>query len=352
MIVTPSMIVSQLQECLPKYTDIFYDSVTVTAASVASNVLTLTIPGHSLQVGNQILINTALIRNKITAVSLTGDDTLRFTTEDVHDLTAFMSERPGNQWPPGASVTIENLQIYDLDTTAAGVPSNTMFETIPGYSLPTLSEDEYLLENRSLGAKGFQEIVSVTTDTITVNLTGVPDIPDGDVIITEILTSIRVSMAPDFERAKKAYTKQSSGKAWLFVIMTDREPSKSRNNTDDAISLPESGIAELNILAGFSTVVFLPTDDQLTGTVSQSLAYSDIFTTLLTCLYTWNGVGYSGDGIAEYNTAYYAHTYDWWVRQRIDYTDGYENDSTVAFRFLDFKQIIFDEGESNASIDL
>lgn len=354
--IKPSDIVIQLQKELPVQSSLFHDVITPVSGVVASDILTVNSVGHGLSVGQQIYFTGVLIRNKITDVVLTSDDTLRFTTEDPHDLTAAMTARITRNWPPGESVDIENIQEYSLDETAAGVPATDMFETTSGFSLPVLSGDEYLLENRSLGVNGFQTVATVIDDdNFTVDLTtntDAPSVADGTVILTDIITAIRVGLVPDIQRAKDIYSKQSTNQAWCFVIMTDMEVSKSLNNTDDMVSLPDSTFRELNIEQQFSTLIFLPTDETVAAPGVIDLVYVDVFASLLKSLYGWEGVGYRGGGVAEYNMSFYAQEYEWWFRNRIDFTDGWENTTSVAWKVLDFTQTILEFGDLNATPEL
>jgi hypothetical protein len=216
----------------------------------------------------------------------------------------------------------------------------------------TPSGNEYLLENRSVGLTGFKSIHSVPTPTtLTIDLSDVPSIPDGPIIISDILINVRVSHVSDIQRAEEIYTSQGEGKAWLFVIMLDRVPSKDRSNSDDFTSLPGSSLKNLDIEQDFSTVCFVSTSNDLGASVSKSWTYKELFIILGKCLHGWENTGYNGDGQALYTTSYYAQVYGWQSRIRIDFRDGYLNRNTVALRRVEFTQTIFDQGESSGSIE-
>jgi hypothetical protein len=353
---TPEQICLRLQESLPLLTDRFHDLLPVQASVVSSGILTLIFAtAHGLVTEDQIFINSAKIRNRISNAEVTVDGTVSFTTENEHDLTAYMEERPGRVWPGGKSVELElptGNVTYNLDPTAAGVPTRYNFEAVEGTPVPAITGEEYLLETRALGVLGSKVITSVPTPTtLTINLVDVPDVPDGPIIMDSILTSIRVSIVADAKRAKKIYTQQAEEKAYMFVIMTDRDVSKSRRNTDDFTSLPESSLKLLNIMQQFSTLVILPTEDDLGAGEVQSWVYSRLFVIMNQCLYGWEKTGYNGDGPGEYNTATYEHVYDWQARAQIDFSDGFINNQTVALRELNTEQTIFDEGKSDANIE-
>lgn len=354
---SPQEIVLQLQDCLPLLTDRFHDVLPVTGAVVSGGILTITFPtAHNLIAGKLIFINQALIRNELTSIVTNADDTVSYFTKDIHDLTAFSSDGHGNTWPDGLSVTLElpgPVQvIVTLVPDTTGVPHETEFVGIEGSPTPTITGNEFLLENRALGVLGFKTIATVPdTLNITIDLSDVPPVPDGPLEMSHILNNIRVSTVSNIQRAQEIYTKQSDPKAYLFVVMLDRTSSKNRENDDDFISLPESSERLLNIRQQFETLVLVPTEDDLGASDTKSFVYTDLFVILLKCLYGWEGTGYISDGEAVYNTGYYAHGFTWEVRQQIDFTSGFENNNTVALREITFKQTIFDKGDSIGQID-
>lgn len=354
--ITPDEVVTQLQTCLPLLTDRFHDVLPVTSGLVSSGILTITLPaGHGLIVGQQIFIPTALIRNEITAVVVDpGDDSVRYTTLAEHDLTAFMVERPGRQYPEGKTVILEiaSIQVVvTLDSTAAAIPAINMFEAPDGAPVFIPSGSEFLLENRAVGIVGAKTIDTAGATTITVDLSDVPSIPDGALIMDSILTSVRIAMVADADRAEKVYTKQTEPKAYLFVIMGDITPSKNRENDDDFVSLAGSSFRISNLMQEFSTLAILPTDNDLGGGQTKAFAYSDLLLILLRCLYGWQETAFDGAGQSKYNTAAYSHAYDWQSRQQIDFTDGFENTTSVALREIETEQTIFDAGDSDANIE-
>jgi hypothetical protein len=224
---------------------------------------------------------------------------------------------------------------------------------VDGSPVFTPTGNEYLLENRSVGVVGFKDISSTpTSTTVEIDLTGVPSIPDGPLVMSEVLTNVRVAHVADIQRAEDLYTSQGNNQAWCFVIMLDREPSKNRNSDDDFTGISANGtLKELDIRQDFSTVCFYPCSDDLGASISKSWTYTDLFIILVKCLHGWEDTGYNGDGQAVYNTAYYAQAYEWQSRSRIDFKDGFLNKTSVALRRLEFTQTIFDKGESSGSID-
>lgn len=355
---SPQEIVLQLQDCLPRLTDRFHDELPVTGAIVSSGILTITFPSaHGLSVNEKIFINQALIRNEITSIVTNADDTVSYFTKDIHDLTAFRGTGHGNTWPEGLSVTLElpgpTTVVVTLVPDATGVPHENEFVGIEGSPTPSITGGEFLLENRAVGVLGVKTVATVPdTLNITIDLSDVPDVPDGPLDISHILNNVRVTTVANIDRATEIYTKQDDPKGYIFVVMLDRVASKNRQNDDDFKSLPLSQLRLLNIREQFSILVLMPTEDNLGASDIKSFVYKEIFSILLKCLYGWEGTGYISDGESIYNTSYYAHAFDWEVRQQIDFTSGFENNNnTVALRQITFKQTVFDAGDSDGQID-
>lgn len=358
--ITPQEIALHLQKNLPLLTDRFHDSIPVTSGSVSSGILSLVLSaGHGVSIGDLIYVNNSLIRNELIDSYDTGDNTVRYTTKDEHDLTAFMENRVGRTYPKGKSIQIDDngtVRTLNLDPTSAGVPARNMFETDEGVPIIPITGNEYLLEDRDIGLKGFKKVTNVVGNTIEIELIDVPPVPDGIVLIDSILIDIRISIVADYKRAEEVYTKQGNngngeGKAYLFVIMLDREPSTDRANTDDLTSLAGSGLKMLNIRQEFAVLVLIPSEGDLGAGEEKQWVYTDLFIILNKCLYGWQETTYNGDGQTVQNTSYYGHSFEWQSRQRLDYEQGFINNDTVALRDINFKQTIFDKGDSNGSIE-
>ena len=353
----PSDIVKHLQECLPLFTDRFHDELPVTSGSVSNGIFTITFTDpHGLQVNDQINIPSALIRNRITNVLENADGSISYQTESEHDLTAYRSDGHGGVWPDGLSVLIEfptGNQTIELLPDASAVPNPNEFTAVEGSIEFIPSGEEYLLENRSYGVAGIKSVQTVVDpNTITIDLSDVPEVPDGPVIIEKAIANIRIAECIDLDRAEKIYSDQQNSKAWLYVIMLDRRASKSRENDDDLSSLPNSSLKLLNIMQEFSTLVILPTDNELAGEETKRFVYDDLFVILNSCLYGWEDTGYNNDGQVKYTTSFYSHSFEWQTRQQINYIDGYINNKSTDLRTLQFDQTIFDEGESLSLIHI
>ena len=89
--ISPKVILRHLQEYLSKLTNDFSTVLACTGEIVTGTpqILRLTtVTAHGLSAGRQIIVNNALVNNKITAVQFyDSEHVIRFTTAQKHDLT-------------------------------------------------------------------------------------------------------------------------------------------------------------------------------------------------------------------------------------------------------------------------
>ena len=363
MSLKPSEIVTHLKKHLPRFTDLFTESLNVTAAAISSgNILTLTSVGHGKSPGQYVVISDGTVRNTIVTATLINP-TVEFTTEYPHDLTKPSLPNDdyyltmggfGNDFD-GQQEIIEVPNRYNFEVN---LPSD---EIVPGGGVgfpltfpilfsgwtPTLVGTEYLSEAIPAGA--YPIATTPDLDTITIDLSSARTLPEGTVDDIKVVSGFRIAAAADINRATDIYSKQATGAAYLFVIMTDMDVSKDRNILNDSIAeLTRKDLLFLRLLQSFSTTVFLPTTEDLSGTDAQELAYDEVFTALLKTLYGYSidGSMYkavsvpAGMGPGEYNSAYYTHVYDWQLPYIINFEDATPHDDDRAFRDIDYYHLL------------
>lgn len=358
--IIPSDIVRHLKTYLPIFTDKFTDFLTIASASIgAGNILTVNSVAHGLSASKNIVISSGTVRNPLSA-SVLDEDNVRFTTKFNHDLirpslpgddqTLILSGF-GNVWDGEHQI----IDVQSRESFSIALPSG---ET----TAPAVDETQYLIEDRSAGLKGVQEVDTVpTADSFTVNITGVPELPIGPVDGLKIISGFRISAAADFNRAKAVYSKQPDGDAYLFVIMTDHDISKDRHTLNDAVAgFTRQDTMLLRTLQNFSTTVFLPTTNDLSGVAAQDEAYRPLYIALLASLFGFQeedeAIQYvavpAGSGPAEYNTAYYAHVYDWQSPGSLTYEDSFDQWPDVAFRDIAQTLKLFNDSEAEIKVNI
>jgi hypothetical protein len=365
-VLTPSEITKHIKTYLPIFTDIFTVKMTVLSAAVsAANVVTVNATAHGKTVGQSVVITAGTVRNPLTAATLIGS-TVEFTTKYDHDLVEPSLENddltltlagfvaPATVW----NGVLDIIAVHDRRHFIVALPTRATVA-------PTVNETQYLKENRSASFRGLQVVATrPSVDQFTIALTDVPALPPGAIDGLTIITSFRISAAADFKRAQAIYAKQTAGKAYLFVIMTDGDVSKDRHTMNDGVAgFTPQDLQMLKVLRNFSTVVFLPTTADMSGADAHDIVYGTLYTALLATLfgYAQNNqvVQYSavptGDGPAEYNTAYYAHVYDWQLPTVLTFQDGFAQQFIdVAFRDIEatFQLFADTKAEMELNIDL
>lgn len=359
--INSSDIVKHLKTYLPAITDLFTASATVISASSSGVIMSVEVAGHGYTTAQKLVLSGGTTTNELATATLTSNDTaVEFTTVFDHDL--IKPRLPlddqlltlggfGNIWDGEHQI----LEIKNRRTLEIALPSG---ETVA----PTIDGNQYLSESIHPGVYLVGSVVDV--DNFTVDLSRFPDMPTGAVDNLGIISGFRIAGAADFERAKATYAEQKTGEPYLYVIMDDVDVSKDRHSTNDAVAtFTDQDTNLLRILQNFSTTVFLPTTKDLSGVDAHDLAYKNLYVSLLATLYGLKdqdrtAIQYktvtSGHGPGEYNTAYYAHVYDWQLPGAITFEDGFINTQDVAFRDIEatFKLFNDDEAEMTANIDL
>lgn len=345
MSLTPSTIVSHLKSYLPRFTDMFTETLTVSAADIsAGNILTVTATAHGKTPGQYILITTGTVRNSLIASSLI-DPTVKFTTGYDHDLTKPHLKYDDYYLTMGGFSSTWNgqheiIEVSNRRNFEVNLPSGEV-------AAPAVDGSQYLLEALPKGV--YQIATTPDLNTLTIDLSSARTLPIGMVDGLEIVSGYRISAAADINRARDVYGQQSSGNAYLFVIMSDTDVSKDRYIENDSISeLTRKGDMFLRLIQSFSTTVFIPTTEDIAGASAQDLAYDEIFDSLLRSLFGFSIDGSlyravcipAGMGQGEYNSAFYTHVYDWQLPFTLNFEAGIPQETDIAFRNMDYNHLI------------
>jgi hypothetical protein len=357
--INSSDVVKHLKTYLPSITDLFTATATVISASSNGSVLSVEVAGHGYTEGQKLVLAEGKTENELATATLTANDTaVEFTTVFDHDLIKprlplddqFLTLGGfGNVWDGDHQI----LEIKNRRTLEVALPSG---ET----EAPAIDGNQYLSENIVAGVYPVGSVVDA--DNFTVDLSGLPDMPTGQVDSLGIISGFRIAGAADFERAKATYAEQQPGEPYLYVIMDDVDISKDRHTTNDSIAgFTDQDMNLLRILQNFSTTVFIPTTGDLSGVDAHDLAYKELYISLLATLYGLKDEGNSaiqykavtaGHGPGEYNTAYYAHVYDWQLPGAITFEDGFMDRKDVAFRDIEATFKLFNDSEAEMTVNI
>lgn len=334
---SPTVILKHFQEYLPRLTDLFSDSVAVSAEIIAGSpqILRVTELAHGLTVNKQIVFSDGLIDNKILNVQLFSDpagDVLRITTSEDHDLTLGYT----------GQITLSGFTDSGLNNsfTLISVPSRNTFE-IEYSILPTLTGSEVLREEREIGINGiFTVNMVIDVDTYEIDLTGKPVFYPGTVPVLNRIKSMRMSISIDSERANASYTKQTDpNKLWLYVVMGDATASKDRRTKTDATNdVTAQNPTDVLMINTFSILVFFPTHNQTLGGDASQKAWEEIY---LYMLAVGSGANFESfgrydslttlisHGPSSYNNGYYVHAYVF------EYNNRYTQEQSFLTQFIE-----------------
>lgn len=328
--IRPTDIIKHLKQYLGLFTDEFTSYLNVSSTSSLITSILVNSTGHGLSVGQTIVLSAGTTRNTLVAAEDAGD-TVVFTTTDDHDLTE------PSQPLDDQTCVLGGLGEYKI----VAVPDRRRFSVAMAVA-PTLDGTQYLVGE---GLRGLQTVASVVNEnSFVIDVTDVPPLPAGIVDGLKIITGFRIAGAADYERAVAAYSTQTQ--PYIFVIMGDADTSKDRHTLNDSTAgFTRQNDLQLKIRQSFSTAVFLPTINDLTGVNAQDKAYDSLLTAQMQCLLGYAGeddniiqyltVPTSHGSAGKYNSAYYCHSYSWEFTQVVDYQDGFTQWPDVAFRDLD-----------------
>mgnify|MGYP000108840355 CR=1 FL=1 len=358
MSLTPNDVVFHLQRFMPSISTRFSTQITGTATALGTTV-TVTAIGHGLIVGSKIVVSGGAFSNTLVSVVDNLDGTVRFETDQEHDLTE------PKQYADPTQLTLSGFgNVWDGAHDIVAIPNRKFFEIafpVGETVLPVLGTG-LLIEPRSAGILGEQTIATVPgVDTFTFDVTGVPSLPTGVIQGFGAVKSFRIFAAADFERATDLYNKQAKDEYALFVIMGDVTVSKDRHTSNDAIgAFASQNFLKQTNLNNFSTAVFIPTKKDIAGNDAQQVAYGEMYKALLRALYgfqfedpdtalTYVTVS-AGHGAGLYNSAYYVHVYDWQRPDVISADQGFNLEPEVAFRNIN--GILTNFGDPEAPLSL
>lgn len=337
-------IINQLAVRLPQYSDKFTTDLSVISLTLSGSTVTAqTAAAHGLAVNKAVNIVGA--KSPIVINSLTRSGTIgTLVTDTVHD---FIKHSSGSQTVElNGSIEAEFNGTFVL----LNIPNrNTVTFTMVD-SGPTTATGSPLLLNGSSYLQSFNGLHKITAipaaDQFQYEITTTPPTNTAAGTITA-KTDPRISGAINEQRVIEAYTGQSlPDDWWAFVILGDVSASKSRRiNSDATDNIQRGNEYRQQIIQPFSILVLIPTSGEIAARKARDeceqlfrpLCRSLLFSKLDSGLFVGaqNPITFVGHGVFAYDTAFYAHLYQFESVADITFDDtvGYSED--VAFRDID-----------------
>jgi hypothetical protein len=361
--VKASDIIAQLRAVLPKLSDDFTDSVSITSlVRSGSTVTATTSSNHGLETGNYISITGAFEANVITSLTRDGSVVTGVTTDN-HDLTA-----PGLGQPKifdfnKAVVSGATESEYNGTHELTGVTNRKTFvyavsgtPTTPATGSPVLLQDT--------GYNGRVEVTVTSKTTFAYEITTTPNSPAVGTMLAK--KEARVSGAVSLTRAIRGYTEQAANSLWAFVVVGDVTVSKDRSIFNDATqTISKQDEWRQRLIEPFSVFIVIPATDSISARPARDkaedvrpLLYQSLlgvgFPTTLTNQ-GWSLVTAAGDRFVGETSgnALYIHEFRFERVVDVTYEDTSLPDDNNAFRDFNFDATIEGTtGDLDADIDL
>lgn len=363
-----SEVVSQLQLVLPKFTDLFSNSVDILSIEVLDDfefpsefpsgfggVEIVTDGPHGL-VDNQAVTISDVEQNSI--IDSVSKDGLVFTFKTIlpHDLTfgypGYETVKLGGFTDPSWNNSFTLLAVTDRNT----------FKVQSINSLPTLNSDNFLAENRIDGVNGrFAVSISLTDpDRFTIVGSFTSAVYSGGTV----KTSVRIAGTVSIKRSLEQYTEQKASDLWIFVGMNSANTSKDRNAYNDSVASLVSGEdIRIRLIDGFSVFIVKNVKDDIAAVAAMDIARHDLLSPITKSLYGAvfsTGLSSLGDfkciltghNWVEYNRATFVYQYTFEFTTDLTLGDSVDEADTRAFSDINYTQEIGGDDTTDATVGI
>ena len=345
-------VVTQLQLVLPKFTDLFSNTLVITSITSSSNIATITTStAHGLSNNQAATISDVAQDNVIDSVTQDGL-VFTFTTENNHDSTF--------GYVGYENVTFGGFDDTDWNTThkLLAVVDRKTFKVQSTFTIPTLNATNFLSEIRIDGVNGRFAVTVVDTTNFTISGTFL----DGIYRSGTVKTAVRIFGSATIDRAVESYTKQNVNDLWLIVAMNDAIVSKNRTTYNDAVATIANGQdIRIRLVDGFSVFIIKNTKNDIAAVDALDIARHDLLNPLTKSLYGarfstgLTGLGdfvaiLTGHNFVEYNRAILVYQYNFEFTTDLTLEDAVDPLDTKAFSDIDYTQSIGGDDTEDATI--
>ena len=344
-----SDIITELRAVVPFFTDLFSTqlsaAITVIGAGTGFSVVTTT--PHELAVGDTVTLIGGIAAWSIS--SLTFDiptNLVTAVTTSAHDLT---TNKPKFPIQTAVIVGADQSEYNGSFTNYTVIDKNTF--TYTPVTAPTITPATgpiFLQDATNIIPLGLFA-VTVVTDTTTFEVStahlaqfdAVQGTPFADV-------DPRISGAISEERVRESYTAQKLNDYYAFVVMGDTVTSRGRAVLTDAVdTYTDEALKNIRQIETLSIYVYMPTVAQIAGRDARDTV-DDVKVAFNKALYGFKAPNVfteqqqiliipTGDGSADYNTAFYVHRYDYERSVRLVEGDAVDPAFNVAWRTTDLQ---------------
>lgn len=334
-------IVTQLKLILPRYTDKFTSIIPIYSIDSTNNITIINTNGeHDLLTGDEVILSGYSVSTYISNVSQDGL-IFTFTTAIDHDLT--------ENWQ-------ETIDLSGFDSTSwnntfniDSVPNRRTFKIQSTNTIPSLTGNENILENRMDGVNGHYAVTVI--DSTTLRITDY--ILEGTYSGGSLNTFPRIAGMVDLTRAHEHYTEQDTEDLWMYVTMNDANVSKDDNTYNDGrVDSFINSETRMQLVDGFMVYVYANTSNDIGAQVTVDICRDELLGPILKCVHGMRFDSgllltesifktiFVGHGTAYYNKAYYVHSFGFEVSMEVLEQDGVEPINTRAYRDTKYNKTV------------
>lgn len=337
-------IANRLKEVLPKYTNDFDDTFTITSLTRSATTATATATAHGLASGNYVTIKGALDPVSITSLNRTGKVVTVVTTTP-HNLVFYTST-------PKLVVEISGASPSDyngIKTLLSVVDKNTFTYQIATTPTTPATTPGFLLQEDFNGYNGYKQVTVTDANTFTYTVSSSLNTPAQGTI--QMGSATRIAWAATIARADQFYTadKNRMLQNWMFIVLDSTLVSKDGTTASDIDSTLETNQEYyFQSQQNFSILTYVPTSDgstsdTLAGNASdtardyeqpilKSIANFQFSSNLSETCYQPSS--YIGSEENDFNGAYYVHRFDFTAKIFIKEDDTIDHDPGVPLELV------------------
>ena len=356
-------VVIQLRKALPRLTNIFTSTVSITSLTKAGDTVTaVTATPHGYTgVGNIVTIQGALTPFDVSSLINDGDGTATAVTVQDHDFTQgypSTAEMINSDQAEYNGQIISNKRRDYRTPLTRNLADNRELMSVPNrktitYAIegipasPATGTNMRIIQNFASGYNGVHEITVVDPTTFTYEVTKELGSPAEGTIIAA--GNYRIANIVNFGRLVESYTKQTPTEAWAFVSIGSHRASRDVYvNSDFQIENLAAFDYRQSVEQEFSVFVVLPTKTIIGAGDFSDLFSQDINMYLIKSLVgvefnsnLSNNVTYRCSFVGNvpflYTKSFLIHEYQFTQCYYLTIEDTFDNDISVAFRDLELK---------------
>lgn len=335
---TAQEIVGQMQLTVPRVTNLFSDTFSVTSLTRSGSTVTaVTSTPHGFSTGNYVNIFGAIAAYQVISLTQVNNIATGVTAPgQPHDLT--------DNFQPTIVVTGANEPEYNGNALPFihQANRNTFTYQISGNpSSPATGSNILMSDGGGGGYNGRFLITVIDAVTFTYTITTTPYSPAlGNISVGG---NVRISASSTFEKASESYTRKNPNELWAFIVLGAYEVSKDRHILNDGSYLYTPGQSYRQLMfQKMHIYVFVPATFEIAGRIARDQMEEVTFaflraliryapTNLLTDK-TQYGITFLGHDIFFYNDAYLVEQFNFELPNWITYDDGVDPDPNHAYR--------------------